>query len=150
MKVLVLKTKGNELLLKDVILFGAEAVKNGRTREDKVKVSKVGTELRFTIAINPPKPQVSTPKKKTITKKSVRAQKEQKERVAQQIAEHKKKKAAGEHTSYVPPVAGTVTNRKVKCPVCNWKKPVVTIGGAKMVKPHIRNGEPCNGGGTQV
>lgn len=72
--------------------------------------------------------------------------------VAKQIAEHKEKKASGEKIAYVPPVGhkGPPKPIKVKCPVCNVRKQVVTVSRLKSIKPHVSHGEPCSGGGTQV
>jgi hypothetical protein len=151
-RTLVLKTENGELPLEDVILFGSEAVKNGRKRGDKVAVDWLTDgELQFSIQVNDPKPDPEPVKKikRTITPKSVKEEKERKERAAKQIEEHRKLPPE-ERPGYVPPVEGTPKQRKHKCPVCNWKKPVVTISGIKVIKPHVRNGEECPGGSTQV
>lgn len=154
MRTLVLKTEDGELLLEDLIIFGTQAVKNGRKRGDKVAVDWLTDgELQFTVQVNDPEPEPEPEpvkkRKRTITPKSVRAEKERRERAQKQIEEHRAL-PPDQRPGYVPPVEGTPKQRKVKCPVCGWKKPVVTIGGIKFIKPHVRNGEECRGGSTQV
>lgn len=72
--------------------------------------------------------------------------------VEKQITEHKEKKENGEKQAHVPPAGqkGPTKVRKVKCPVCNVRKPVVKRAGISVIKPHVVKGEPCAGSGEQV
>lgn len=82
----------------------------------------------------------------------VRPKTKKQNEVEQQITEHKEKKKNGEKEAHVPPAGqkGPTKTRKIKCPNCNVRKPVVKRAGITVIKPHVIKGEPCEGGGTQV
>lgn len=141
---LVLRAK-DEVSIGEIADFAKKALEYGLTNKEGAKVS-VGEDgsLRL-IAELPAGVRVVAGKKHVIrpqTKKQVR--------VKQHVEEAKEKKANGESVGHVPPVDGPKKQRKVKCPVCNVRKPVVKRSGISVIKPHVVKGEECSGSGEQV
>lgn len=79
-------------------------------------------------------------------KVKVAAKTAKQKRVDSHVKEH-----SGNHEGYVPPEGRKTAPKpkRIKCPVCNIRKPLVTVSGVKVIKPHQSKGEPCAGSGTQ-
>lgn len=69
-----------------------------------------------------------------------------------QLAQHREDKKNGTAEGYVPPVGRTKppVPKKMKCPRCGIRKPIQTINGLRLLKPHTKAGENCPGSGIQV
>jgi hypothetical protein len=135
---LVLKSKNKEVLLSDLRAF------LNMVEEFKLPPSTVFPVARdIVLSVDLPKDQrIVNGRKVRVKGKTKKAVK-----VAEQITEHKESE---QKQGYVPPVGRKTAPKGVKrkCPVCNVNKPVVTIGGVKVVKPHVVKGEPCAGSGN--
>lgn len=142
---LVLRAKDGQIPLNEMTTFVETAKLYG------VKVSTASYDIdsdgELRIMLTLPK------NVKVVGKRVVRIKpKNKKERqIEEQIRNHKSKKVE-DRPGYVPPAGkkGPPKQQKVKCPECNTRKPVVTIGGVRSIKPHISQGEPCKGSGSQV
>lgn len=141
---LVLKTSKKRLSLKEMKQFVTVAEQYGVPLSEEVDVTSSRGELLFTKSL-PKMVRVVDGKKYVLRPKSKRQK-----QVEKQIKEHKEKPV--EEKKYVPPVGRTTapSKTKIKCPVCNVRKPVQKIGGVSVVKPHVSKGDPCPGSGTQV
>lgn len=141
---LVLRAKDGKVPVREIEQFANTAVQYG-VKMESASFDVVDGELRIMVTL--PK-DVRVVGAKTIKLKAKTAKEQA---VEKQIADHKKKKKNGETAPYVPPVGrkGKPPVQKAKCPVCNVRKPIVTIAGVKSIKPHVVKGEPCSGGGQQ-
>jgi hypothetical protein len=145
-QVLRLATEKKKLSLKDMKIFVSTAEQYGLALSETVDVSSKGSELVLTRAL-PLKVRVVNGKKVVLRQKTNKQRK-----VEKQIKDHNSKEAK-EKPGYVPPEGkkSGPKGKKIKCPVCNTRKPVVKVAGAgTSIKPHVSHGEPCAGSGAQV
>jgi hypothetical protein len=105
-------------------------------------------KLRFSIALPGDTVVLAGGKRKI----KIRKRDKRQQAIDAQLAQHREDKKNGVAEGYVPPVGRTTAPRKIKtpCPVCGFRKQVLTIGGVKTLKPHTVAGEACAGSGTQV
>lgn len=104
----------------------------------------VDSDVRLSTVL-PDKAHIVSGKKVSLKPKTAKQK-----RVEKQIENHKEEKAEGKD-SYVSP-EGRKTQpkpKRIKCPSCGFRKPLVTVAGVKVIKPHVIKGEPCEGGGKQ-
>ena len=144
---LVLKTDKKEIPLTDLLKFVKTATDYGlKPSQVSAKVGVVKQEVTITLDL-PLRVRVAEGKKVV-----VRAKTAKKKAIEKQIEEHKEKKEQGESEGYVPPVGRKTAPKpqKIKCPVCNVRKPVQKINKVRVIKPHVSKGEPCPGSGQQV
>jgi hypothetical protein len=145
-QLLVLRAKGNSTL-SELVEFTKRAEQHGVNGKEEVEWT-LDTEtqtLRLMIGL-PDNVRIVNGKKV-----AVRSKTKKQKLVAEQLEEHKKEKAEGKKVGYRPPAGkkGPAKRKMVKCSVCDIRKPVVTVAGVKVVKPHQSKGEPCAGGGVQ-
>lgn len=149
---LVLKTTGDEMSFHDLQLFveGAKKLGIDASASIDVDVENEGANQEVTIV----RFGVTVPNDRLVTGERVKIKKKTKKQraVENQIKEHKEKKQNGKKEAYVPPVGRTSPPKpsKIKCPECNIRKPIQTVGGVKAIKPHVSHGDPCPGSGLQV
>lgn len=144
-QVLRLKTDKKKLSLKELDIFVATAKKYGVPLTELVTVSSSSGELVLTKTL-PLKVRVVDGQKVVLRQKTKKQQ-----RVDKQIKEHNQK-TTKEKPGYVPPEGRKTApkQRKVKCPICNTRKPVVKVAGVAAIKAHVSHGESCPGSGMQV
>jgi hypothetical protein len=143
---LILKAKDDSIPIQEMIQFVNAAVEYGVHKLRASYDLDTDGELRI---------MVSLPKDKRVVGRRVvrlKPKTAKQQRVDKQIKSHQSAKKSGKGAGYVPPEGKTKApvQKKVKCPKCDVRKPVVTISGVRMVKPHMSHGESCPGGGTQV
>lgn len=138
---LVLKCYEDKVQLQDLQNFVSRAKEINLGWRQEVSVELVGGLILLGLPI---------PEKTPVTvngRRVVRRKKTKKEEAAEkQIEQHKKDVKEGKETpAHVPPV-NAEKKRRVKCPVCNWRKDVV---GGK-IKKHQSQGVTCEGSGQPV
>jgi hypothetical protein len=140
---LVLKTTEGKVTLSDLQAFVETC--------ESYKMVK-GTVLEgsgdFTLSVSLPRDQ------RVISGRRVRVKGKTKQgrAIEDQIEKHKEDKKNGDSEGYVPP-AGRKKKapvRKVKCPICGWRKELVTRGGIKVFKNHTVKGILCAGSGQHA
>ena len=144
---LVLSAKEGKIPFNEIRAFAETAHKYGMTTESASYDVDEDGELRIMLSL-PKDVRVVGARTIKVKPKDKRGQ-----AVDKQIEDHKAKKKSGngEEEGYVPPVGRNkpAPIKKVKCPKCNVRKPLQTVNGVKIIKPHVVKGEPCEGGGQQ-
>lgn len=144
---LVLKSEGGEVKISDIIAFAKAAERYGvQGLIAKMDYTAKGKTLVMSVPV-PKNVRVVGARVIRIKPKTKKGR-----QVEKQIDDHKRKKKSGEGEGYVPPVGRkTAPNtKKIKCPDCDTRKPIVRIAGVQSIKPHVSKGDPCPGGGKQV
>jgi uncharacterized cupredoxin-like copper-binding protein len=147
-KRLVCKIEGGSVDFGEFEKFIATAKNYGVKKAAVMTVSASEKGHRVTLTVDVPNDTAVVAGEPVKVKKKTKKQ----EKVEKQIQEHKEKKKNGEDEAYVPPVGRKTApkQQKVKCPECNVRKPVVTVAGQKVLKPHTVKGEECPGSGLQI
>ena len=144
---LVLSAKEGKIPFNEIRAFSDTAAKYGMTTESASY--DVDDDGNLKIMLSLPK-DVRVVGARTI---KVKPKDKKGQAVDKQIEDHKKRKKDGDNDGegYVPPVGRNkpAPIKKVKCPECNVRKPVQTVNGVKIIKPHVVKGDPCPGGGQQ-
>lgn len=141
---LVLSAEDGKIPLWELAQFAETAVNAGIRAESASYVVGKGDTVKI---------MVTLPKDvRVVGKKAVQVKpKSKREQAAEeQISTHRAK--GKDKPGYVPPVGKNAKPKptKTECPVCKAKKPVQTVGGVRIIKPHVVKGNPCSGGGKQV